>query len=105
MNPLYGSLGLMAGCSRGQGFELVTLAATRLLIVLYTLTKKMGRGRKGGNPEILAKPLYGEPMAEGTLGVRLPVYLDEYVRSLPNRSEWVREAIAEKWQRETQSPS
>ncbi len=60
----------------------------------------MGRGRPGGNPEILAKPLYGEAMAEKIIGVRLPIELDEYVRSLPNRAEWLREAIAEKKQRE-----
>lgn len=63
----------------------------------------MGSGRPGGNPEIMAKPLYGEPMAKLAIGVKLPIELDEYVRALPNRAEWLREAIAEKRQREQNS--
>ena len=39
-------------------------------------------------------------MSETPLSVRVPVDLDNYVRSLPNRTEWLREAIAEKRQRE-----
>lgn len=39
---------------------------------------------------------YEEPMAEKPISVRLPLKLDEYVRSLPNRTEWLREAIAAK---------
>ncbi len=35
-------------------------------------------------------------MAEKPISVRLPLKLDEYVRSLPNRTEWLREAIAAK---------
>ncbi len=57
--------------------------------------------RKGGNPLIYAKPLDNEPMAESPISVRLPVYLDGYVRSLPDRTDWLREAVLEKWQRET----
>lgn len=38
-------------------------------------------------------------------GVRLPLELDAYVRSLPNKAEWLREAIAEKYEREVNSDS
>ncbi len=60
----------------------------------------MGRGRPGGNPEAMAKPLYGEPMANKSFCLKLPIELDQFLRSLPNKAEWVREAIAEKRQRE-----
>ena len=59
--------------------------------------------RKGGNPLIYAKPLQDKPMAEAPFSVRLPVDLAEYVKSLPNRTVWLREAIAEKRQRESQA--
>lgn len=37
--------------------------------------------------------------------VMLPPDLDAYVRSLPNRSEWLRQAIKEKMERELLSPA
>lgn len=40
------------------------------------------------------------PMAERPLSVRLPADLDIQVRSLSNRTEWLRDAIIEKMQRE-----
>lgn len=55
--------------------------------------------RKGGNPQKFFKHL--EEMSETPLSVRVPVDLDLYVRSLPNRTEWLRQAIAEKRQRES----
>jgi hypothetical protein len=36
----------------------------------------------------------GEPMAEHPICVRLPKDLDEAVRALPNRTEFLRDAIA-----------
>lgn len=39
-------------------------------------------------------------LAPQMTGVRLPVDLDAYVRSLPNKSEWLREAVAEKRERD-----
>ena len=57
--------------------------------------------RKGGNPLIYAKPLQDKPMAEAPFSVRLPLDLAEYVRALPNRTDWLREAIAQKRQRES----
>ncbi len=39
-------------------------------------------------------------MAKRPVSVLLPVDLDAYVRSRPDRTEWLREAIAEKWERE-----
>lgn len=40
------------------------------------------------------------PMAERPLCVRLPADLDAEVRLLPNRTEWLRDAILEKMQRQ-----
>lgn len=56
------------------------------------------------NPKQKLKPLYGdEPLAEKSLSVRLNIKIDKFVRSLPNRTEWLRDAIAEKYQREIKS--
>jgi hypothetical protein len=60
----------------------------------------------GGNPNPKQKftPVIGnEAMAKIPLAIRVPVEIDEYVRSLPNRTDWLRQAIAEKIQRETQN--
>jgi hypothetical protein len=54
--------------------------------------------KKGGNPQNFIK--CSEEMAEKPLSVRVSVELDQYVRSLPNRTEWLRAAIREKKQRE-----
>jgi hypothetical protein len=56
---------------------------------------------KRGNPQEFLK-CGAEPVAEQPVSVKLPVSLDEYVRSLPNRTEWLRQAIAEKLEREQQ---
>lgn len=61
-------------------------------------------GRKG-NYKTPFKKIYEEEMAETPLSVRVSVELDKYVRSLPNRTEWLREAIAEKFARESQQNS
>lgn len=52
------------------------------------------------HPTYKLTPLYGEAMAEKPVAVRLAKEIDAYVRSLPNRTEWLREAIAEKYQKD-----
>ncbi len=52
------------------------------------------------NPKYKLKQLYDKPVAEYPVAVKLPVDLDAYVRSLPNKSEWLRAAVSEKYQRE-----
>ncbi len=42
------------------------------------------------------KPIYGKAMAKKPVSVILPLELDEYVRSQPNRAEWLRQAIADR---------
>jgi hypothetical protein len=42
----------------------------------------------------------GVELATKTLGVKLPVHIDAAVRSLPNRSEWLRRVITEAVERE-----
>jgi hypothetical protein len=62
------------------------------------------KGSKGGNPnpvktqEFLAQQYKRQGNIQGklalkTLTVRVPIEIDEAVRSLPNRTEWLRNAI------------
>lgn len=39
-------------------------------------------------------------MAERPLSVRVSVELDSFVRSLPNKADWLRQAIADAYERE-----
>ena len=41
-----------------------------------------------------------EPVAETAVSVKLPRSLDVWVRSLPNRAEWLRRAIADAYERD-----
>jgi hypothetical protein len=52
------------------------------------------------NPTYKYKHLYGEPMSEQSLSIRVPLTQDKYVRSLPNRAEWLRRAIADAYERD-----
>lgn len=52
-------------------------------------------GKKKNGRKILAEQKQGESM-----GVRLPLDLDQLVRQLPNRSEYFRQAIIEKLERD-----
>ncbi|MGL4621467.1 MAG: hypothetical protein ACRCZS_20810 [Chroococcidiopsis sp.] len=52
------------------------------------------------NPTGKMLRVHNTEMAKEVVGVRLPIDLDEYVRSLPNRSEWLRKAIAEAYQKD-----
>lgn len=60
----------------------------------------MGRGNP--NPKKKFTPRHPQPLSKDTVTVRLTVDLDLFVRSLPNRTEWLRAAIAEKYERELQ---
>lgn len=40
------------------------------------------------------------PLAEKPLTIRVPVDIDEAIRALPNRSEWMRKVLTEAAQRE-----
>ena len=59
--------------------------------------------RKGGNPQTYFKPTAPEPVAKLPVTVKLPIVLDEYVRSLPKRAEWLRQAIAAQVERDLQA--
>ncbi len=52
------------------------------------------------NPKYKFKYLYDEPLAKQIVGTRLPKSLDVFVRSLPNKSEWLRNAIAAQYERD-----
>lgn len=57
--------------------------------------------RRGGNPGTYFKSdSCSEKVAKVPIAVKLPLELDEYVRSLPNRAEWLREAIAAQVERD-----
>lgn len=47
------------------------------------------------------KPVYDEEISRKPVSVLLPVRIDEFVRSLPNRTEWLRKAIADAYEKET----
>lgn len=52
-------------------------------------------------PTYKLKPLYGnKPLSANTITLRLPVEIDEFVRSLPNRTQWLRQAIAKAYEEE-----
>ncbi len=54
----------------------------------------MGKGNP--NPKQKLKPrIYEQTMAETPLSVRVDIETAAYVRSLPNRTEWLRRALAE----------
>jgi hypothetical protein len=46
------------------------------------------------------QPKFGTPMSSSPICVALPIDLDEYVRSQPNRAEWLRKAIAAQVERD-----
>lgn len=52
------------------------------------------------NPSYKFKHLYEEPLAEQTVGTRLPVSIDRFVRKLPNKSQWLRNAITIAYEQE-----
>jgi hypothetical protein len=54
-------------------------------------------GKKGGNPQNFNNP---DKTYKGTLGARVAPYLFDYVNSKPDKTDWIREAIAEKYKRE-----
>ncbi|MDV2992528.1 MAG: hypothetical protein N4J56_002182 [Chroococcidiopsis sp. SAG 2025] len=59
--------------------------------------------KKGGNPQNFNNPAKTslEPLT-----VRLSdKQIDDFVRSLPNRNEWLRQAIAEAYKRDKQQQS
>lgn len=57
--------------------------------------------KKGGNPQNFNNP--ERTFAPQPLTVRVETHLDEYVRSLPNRTEWLRQAIAAQAERDRQA--
>lgn len=60
-------------------------------------------GRKTEKHKTSFVKFHQEEMAEQPLSVRVNAELDKFVRSLPNRTEWLREAITEKYNREKQA--
>ena len=52
----------------------------------------------GGNPQKFLKNKV--PLSERTTAVRLPVDIDRWVHSLPNKTEWLREAIAAQYMKD-----
>lgn len=53
------------------------------------------KGRPGNsNPTFKLTSPNPEPMSEQPLTVRVPLSIDSFVRSLPNRNEWLRNVIA-----------
>ncbi len=53
-----------------------------------------GRGRGNPNPVQKLTPIGASALDDSPLSVRVSAELAQYVRSLPNRGEWLRKAIA-----------
>lgn len=51
----------------------------------------------------VARRVGEEPLSRSPVSVKLPQELDEYVRSKPNRNQWLIEVIREAKERELQS--
>lgn len=57
-------------------------------------------------PTYKLKPLYGnKPLSAKTVTLRLPEEIDDFVRSLPNKTHWLRQAITEKYERHINASS
>ncbi len=64
------------------------------IIIMYTQEEKQKK------PISRFESPYEKPMAEKPLSVRVEADIDAYVRSLANRTGWLREAIVEKYERD-----
>lgn len=72
------------------------------LSLYYELTVNIQLMGGNPNPKQKLKPVYGdEALSSKTVALRLPREIDDFVRSLPNKTEWLRKAIADAYQRET----
>ena len=55
--------------------------------------------KKGGNPQNFKNP---KKIYAGMVGARVEPHLFEFLEKLPHKTDWIREAIAEKYEREQQ---
>jgi hypothetical protein len=55
------------------------------------------------NPVCKFERKHNVPLAKENVTVRLPVEIDSFVRSLPNRTEWLRRVITEAAEREVEA--
>lgn len=56
--------------------------------------------KKGGNPQNFNNP---KKIYAGMVGTRVEQYLFDYLNAKPNKTDWIRQAIAEKYEREVKS--
>lgn len=54
--------------------------------------------KKGGNPQKFIE--HDVELANVPISVKLPINIDSFVRELPNRTEWLRNAIAKAYEEE-----
>lgn len=66
----------------------------------YTTNLMYTQEEKQKKPISRFESPYEKPMAEKPLSVRVEADIDAYVRSLANRTGWLREAIVEKYERD-----
>lgn len=80
------------------------------LDVNYLIVKIVGMSKRKINEKSLenlklgglARRVGEEPLSRSPVSVKLPPELDDYVRSQPNRNQWLIAAIAEKAAKEQQ---
>jgi hypothetical protein len=52
------------------------------------------------NPKCKFTTDYPKKVAKKAVAVKLPIEVDEFVRSLPNRTDWLRQAIVAQFEKE-----
>lgn len=82
---------------KGEFATLWLLALHSIIIQLNSMYTQEENKKK---PISRFESPYEKPMAEKPLSVRVEAEIDAYVRSLSNRTEWLREAIVEKYRRD-----
>lgn len=87
--------------ARGIKLSTFPLAPKSTVIITQNTVYTQEKNNKKKEISRFSSP-YEEQMAERPISVRLPVDLDKLVRSLPNRTEWLRRVIAEAVERENE---
>ena len=47
--------------------------------------------------------VYEEELAKETVGVRLPLYIHEYLKKIPNKAQWLRMAAEAQYQKDLEA--
>ena len=86
-----------------RGLKLPTYpSGLNLILIIHFIERIRNFFVANPNPKHKYTSPYEKEMAESPISVRLEAEIDKFVRSLPNRTEWLREAIAAAYERDKQ---